>query len=83
MRDWKPGFIRDTSTRIWVLSESSLKVALTSENRKRQLSVGHVLINSCEEIYWGPNAARLRQLKAKYDPINMFANPQSVRLPDA
>jgi hypothetical protein len=36
---------------------------------------------SCEEIYWGDNAQKLRLVKAKYDPDNMFANPQSVRLP--
>lgn len=36
---------------------------------------------SCEEIYWGDNAPKLRQLKAVYDPDDMFNNPQSVRLP--
>ncbi|HWV23107.1 MAG TPA: BBE domain-containing protein, partial [Thermomicrobiales bacterium] len=32
-----------------------------------------------EEQYFAENAARLRDVKAKYDPDNLFSNPQSVR----
>ncbi|KAF4441831.1 hypothetical protein F53441_11916 [Fusarium austroafricanum] len=31
------------------------------------------------EMYWGSNLARLESIKAKYDPKNMFRNPQSIK----
>jgi FAD/FMN-containing dehydrogenase len=31
-----------------------------------------------ERAYWGPNVARLRTIKAKYDPDNVFSFEQSV-----
>ena len=31
--------------------------------------------------YWGDNLERLMELKAKYDPLNLFRHPQSVPLP--
>jgi Berberine and berberine like len=34
-----------------------------------------------QEGYWRYNYPRLQQVKAKYDPKDMFHNPQSVRLP--
>ena len=32
-----------------------------------------------EDAYWGTNYARLRQVKAKYDPDRLFDFPQAVR----
>ena len=32
-----------------------------------------------EDAYWGANYARLRQIKAKYDPDRLFDFPQAVR----
>ena len=32
-----------------------------------------------ENAYWGANYARLRQVKAKYDPDRLFDFPQAVR----
>lgn len=36
-----------------------------------------------QESYWGENLPRLKQIKAKYDPQDVFHNPHSVPLPDA
>ena len=32
-----------------------------------------------QQQYWGPNLPRLQNLKAKWDPLDRFHNPQSVR----
>ena len=34
-----------------------------------------------QEAYWNTNYPALQQIKAKWDPADMFHNPQSVRLP--
>jgi len=34
-----------------------------------------------QQAYWGANYPRLQQIKAQYDPTEVFWNPQSVRLP--
>jgi Berberine and berberine like len=34
-----------------------------------------------QEAYWSTNLPRLEQIKAAWDPTDMFHNPQSVRLP--
>ncbi|RGP69493.1 6-hydroxy-d-nicotine oxidase [Fusarium sporotrichioides] len=31
------------------------------------------------EMYWGSNVAKLQTIKAKYDPKNLFRNPQSIK----
>ncbi|KID82769.1 chitooligosaccharide oxidase [Metarhizium guizhouense ARSEF 977] len=39
-----------------------------------QLSSGEA-----QKLYWGKNLERLETIKAKYDPNNLFRNPQSVK----
>jgi FAD/FMN-containing dehydrogenase len=49
---------------------------------------GACYVNYCDTdiadfatAYWGANLARLRQVKAQYDPANLFRHAQSVPLP--
>jgi FAD/FMN-containing dehydrogenase len=49
---------------------------------------GACYVNYCDTdvadfatAYWGANLARLRQVKAQYDPANLFHHAQSVPLP--
>ncbi|KAI9166473.1 FAD-linked oxidoreductase sorD [Paramyrothecium foliicola] len=34
---------------------------------------------TAQEMYWGSNLPRLREIKSKYDPNDVFRNPQSVQ----
>lgn len=43
--------------------------------------VDPALGSSGQQAYWGANYPKLQQIKAKYDPNDVFRNPQSVRLP--
>jgi hypothetical protein len=36
-------------------------------------------LQNAQESYWGPNLPRLRDIKSKWDPKDVFQNPQSVR----
>jgi FAD/FMN-containing dehydrogenase len=45
-------------------------------------------VNYCDEelpatswpsLYYGANLQRLRQVKTTYDPLDVFAGPQSIR----
>lgn len=36
-------------------------------------------IDDAQRKYWGSNLERLEQIKLKYDPTDLFSNPQSVR----
>ncbi|KAF8166625.1 hypothetical protein K438DRAFT_1921468 [Mycena galopus ATCC 62051] len=37
------------------------------------------LLSDGQQEYWGTNLPRLEQIKASYDPQNLFSNPQSVQ----
>jgi hypothetical protein len=37
--------------------------------------------DTAQLAYWGANYPQLRTVKQKWDPTDMFHNPQSVRLP--
>jgi hypothetical protein len=36
-------------------------------------------LTNAQEAYWGPNLDALGQIKSKWDPNDLFHNPQSVR----
>jgi len=37
-------------------------------------------VEEYEHVYWGPHVQRLRQVKRKYDPDNLFWYPQGIRI---
>jgi FAD/FMN-containing dehydrogenase len=45
------------------------------------VNVPHAGRADWETAYWGPNVDRLRTIKAKYDPDNVFCFEQSIPLP--
>lgn len=44
------------------------------------VNVPNAGMSDWETAYWGPNVDRLRTVKAKYDPDNVFSYEQSVRV---
>ena len=42
------------------------------------VNVPNVGMADWETAYWGSNAERLRTIKAKYDPTNVFSFEQSI-----
>ncbi|WP_319446478.1 MULTISPECIES: FAD-binding oxidoreductase [unclassified Mycobacterium] len=46
------------------------------------VNVPHAGLADWETAYWGTNVGRLRTIKGKYDPGNVFTFEQSIRPPD-
>jgi hypothetical protein len=42
------------------------------------VNVPNIGMQDWEKAYWGPNFRRLREIKAKYDPCNVFQYEQSI-----
>lgn len=71
----------------WVKpSHAARNIALTRSTRKKldpyivgsYINVPDQGITCSGPVYYGKNYARLRKVKAKYDPQNVFNNPQSI-----
>ncbi|WP_018884468.1 FAD-binding oxidoreductase [Paenibacillus massiliensis] len=71
----------------WVKpSHAAKNIALTRSTRKKlepyivgsYINVPDQGITCSGPVYYGKNYARLRKVKAKYDPQNVFNNPQSI-----
>nr|WP_245339061.1 FAD-binding oxidoreductase [Paenibacillus shirakamiensis] len=67
-------------------SHAAKNIALTRNTRKKlqpyivgsYINVPDQGIKSSGPVYYGKNYPRLRKIKAKYDPTNVFNNPQSI-----
>lgn len=71
----------------WVKpSHAARNIALARNTRKKlqpyivgsYINVPDQGIKNSGPVYYGKNYARLRKVKAKYDPSNVFNNPQSI-----
>jgi hypothetical protein len=71
----------------WVKpSHAAKNIALTRETRRKlqpyivgsYINVPDQGIRNSGSVYYGKNYERLRRVKAKYDPNNVFNNPQSI-----
>lgn len=71
----------------WVKpSNAARNIALTRNTRKKlqpyivgsYINVPDQGIKPSGPVYYGKNYARLKKVKAKYDPHNVFNNPQSI-----
>jgi hypothetical protein len=71
----------------WVKpSHAAKNIALTRETRRKlqpyivgsYINVPDQGIKNSGSVYYGKNYERLRRVKAKYDPNNVFNNPQSI-----
>jgi len=71
----------------WVKpSHAARNIALARNTRKKlqpyiigsYINVPDQGIKNSGPVYYGKNYARLRKVKAKYDPKNVFNNPQSI-----
>ncbi|WP_376769529.1 FAD-binding oxidoreductase [Paenibacillus plantarum] len=71
----------------WVKpSHAAKNIALTRETRRKlqpyivgsYINVPDQGIKNSGSVYYGKNYERLRKVKAKYDPNNVFNNPQSI-----
>jgi hypothetical protein len=71
----------------WVKpSHAARNIALARNTRKKlqpfivgsYINVPDQGIKNSGPVYYGKNFARLRKVKAKYDPKNVFNNPQSI-----
>lgn len=71
----------------WINPADAAKNIALTRNTRRKLQpyiVGSYInvpdqgIKNSGPVYYGTNYARLRKVKAKYDPKNVFNNPQSI-----
>ena len=67
-------------------SNAAKNIALVRQTRRKlqpyivgsYINVPDQGIKNAGTVYYGKNYARLRKIKAKYDPNNVFNNPQSI-----
>lgn len=68
-------------------AEKNKKWLLDNFKVMKELTIGSFVnfplkeLENYEEEYYGKNIDRLRKIKEKYDPNNIFKHPQSIQLP--
>ncbi|AKK28182.1 FAD-binding oxidoreductase [Mycobacterium sp. EPa45] len=76
VRGGPPAPSKDADDRLRWLAEFS--DALTPYANGAYVNVPNSGMPDWERAYWGPNVKRLRQIKAAYDPDNVFSYEQSI-----
>jgi hypothetical protein len=76
--EWNSSWVRQ--------SEAAKNIAIVRNTRRKlqpyivgsYINVPYQGIKNSGPVYYGANFPRLRRVKAKYDPENVFRNPQSI-----
>lgn len=76
--EWSATWIKDSEARRNIASVERTRRQLAPFVEGSYVNVPDEFIEDFGPEYWGTNFARLREVKAEYDPENVFNHPQSI-----